>query len=143
MEPRALPKFAISSVFYSQLAYWSSLAGAAMSVFFIPPGSVRTFVILVPMLAALLCVSVAFWLYAACDEYLRARLLRAVVITALTVAMGSLGYFCLELLGYPRQTMLWVSIVGWSVFNAQVLFVIIGASRADPAEPINFRAANS
>jgi hypothetical protein len=138
-----LPKFAVSSVFYSQLAYWSSLVGAAMSVIYIPPGSIQTFVILVPILAAMLCVSVTFWLYTACDEYLRARLLRAVTITALIVALASLVYFCLELLGFPRQSMLWVSIVGWSVFNLQVLIIIVGASRAGPAEPVSFRAASS
>ncbi len=30
MKPEELPKAAVSGVFYSQLAYWSSLAGAAI-----------------------------------------------------------------------------------------------------------------
>jgi hypothetical protein len=142
MKPNALPKFAVRAVAYSQWTYWSALACAVLSVNYIPPGSIRTFVILVPILAAILCVSVAGWLYTACDEYLRARLLRAVTVTALVVALASLGYFCLELLGFPRQSMIWVSILGWSAFNLQLLVVILGASRAG-SESVSFRAANS
>lgn len=142
MKPSALPKFAVRAIVYSQWAYWSSLACAALSVLYIPPGSVRTFVILMPIMAAVLCVSVTRWLYTACDEYLRIRLLRSVTITALVVALGSLAYFCLELLGLPRQSMIWVGIVGWSAFNLQVLFVVLGASRAE-AQTVSFHAANS
>jgi hypothetical protein len=142
MEAKALPKFAIRAIAYSQWAYWCSLACAALSVLYIPAGSARTFVILMPIMAAVLCVAVTSWLYAACDEYLRTRLLRCVTITALIVALGSLGYFCLELLGFPRQSMIWVSILGWSAFNLQVLFVVLSASRTD-GDSFSFRAANS
>jgi hypothetical protein len=130
MEPNVLPKFAVRSVAYSQWAYWCSLAGAALSVTYIPAGSVRTFVIVTPILTAFLCVAVACWLYEACDEYLRFRLLRSVVITAVIVAVCTLGYFFLELLGFPRQSMLWVGILGWSAFNLQLLLVIFRAQRA-------------
>jgi hypothetical protein len=142
MKAEALPKFAVSSVFYSQWAYWSSLAGAAMSVVYIPAGSIRTFVILTPVLTAILCAFVASWVYSACDEYVRAKILGSIAITALVVALGSLGYFCLELLGFPRQSMIWISILGWSVFNLQLVHVIFRASRSE-FEPINFRGASS
>jgi hypothetical protein len=142
MKSAALPKFAAQGVFYSQWAYWSSLAGAAMSVVYIPAGSIRTFVILTPLLTAILCAAVASWVYSACDEYVRTRILRAITITALAVALGSLGYFCLELLGFPRQSMIWVSILGWSAFNLQILIVIFRASRSEP-EPVSFRGASS
>jgi hypothetical protein len=138
MKPEALAKSVVRSVVYSQLAYWSSLACAALSVIYIPPGSIRSFVILTPLLTAILCACVAYWLYAACDEYLRARILRSVTITALVVAMGSLAYFCLELLGFPRLSIVWVSIVGWSTFNLQLLFVILGAPGSEDADPLNF-----
>ena len=142
MKAESLPKFAASGVFYSQLAYWSSLVGAAMSVTVIPAGSIRTFVILTPLLTAILCACVASWVYSACDEYVRAKILRSITITALIVALASLGYFCLELLGFPRQSMIWVSILGWSVFNLQVLIVILRASRGEP-EPVSFHGASS
>ena len=31
----------------------------------------------------------------------------------------------LELLGFPHVSMLWVNLLGWSVFNVQMLFVIL------------------
>jgi hypothetical protein len=142
MEPRALPKFVVGAVVYSQLAYWSSLGCAALSVLYIPPGSVRTFVILMPILTAIFCVAVARWMYTACDEYLRTRLLRSVATTAVVVALASLAYFCLELLGLPRLSMIWVSILGWSTFNLQLLFVVLGAPGAK-SEPVSFHAASS
>ena len=85
----------------------------------------------------------AYWCSLACDEYLRTRLQRAVTITALVVALGSLGYFCLELSGFPRQSIVWVSIVGWSVFNLQLSFVVLGASRGEDSDHINYPAASS
>jgi len=141
MKPEELPKAAVSGVFYSQLAYWCSLVGAAMSVFVLPRGSIQSFVILTPLLTAILCACVTYWLYADCDEYLRARILRSVTITALVVALGSLAYFCLELLGFPRLSIVWVSIVGWSTFNLQLLFVIRGAPGSEDAEPLHFPAS--
>jgi hypothetical protein len=99
-------------------------------------------VILTPLLTAILCAAVASWVYSACDEYVRAKILRVTVITALAVALGSLGYFCLELLGFPRQSMIWVGILGWSAFNLQLLFVVFRASRSEP-ESVSFRGASS
>ena len=82
MNSNALPPNAISGVLFSQWTYWCSLVGSAMSVHYIPPGSIRTAVMLVPVLAAILSVSVAYWLYEACDEFIRIQLLKAVAMTA-------------------------------------------------------------
>jgi hypothetical protein len=79
---------------------------------------------LAPVLTAALCVATTRWSYEACDEYVRARIQRAVIATALVLAAGTLGYFILELLGFPRISMLWVNLFGWSVFNLQMLLVI-------------------
>ncbi len=126
MEPdNTLPRWAVRGVLSSQWAYWVSLSTAALATIYIPPGSVRTLVLLTPVLTALFCISVAYWLYQACDEYLRARLLRCVTATALIVAACTLVYFFLELSGWPRISMIWINILGWSVFNAQMLFVIL------------------
>ena len=124
MEADTLPRWALRGVLSSQWAYWVSLAMAALSITYIPPGSVRTLVTLTPILTALLCVSVAYGLYQACDEYIRLKLLKCVAITAVVVAFCTLGYFFLELVGFPRLSMLWINLLGWSVFNAQMLFVI-------------------
>jgi|SRR5581483_1095730 len=125
MEPSVLPRFAVRGILSSQWAYWCSLAIAGLSMTYIPPGSVRTTVMLTPVLTALLCVSVTYWLYTDCDEYIRLRILRCAAVTAIIVAFCTLGYFFLELLGFPRSSMLWPNVLGWSVFNLQMLFVIL------------------
>jgi hypothetical protein len=38
--------------------------------------------------------------------------------------------------------MIWISIVGWSAFNLQLLYVVFRASSSE-SEPVNFRAASS
>jgi hypothetical protein len=125
MKPSELPGSAMRGVLWSQWAYWCSLAVSALSIEYIPPGSVRTAVLLTPVLTALLSVSVAYWLYQACDEYLRLRLLKCAAVTAIVIAFCTLAYFFLELLGLPHMSMLWVNLLGWSVFNIQMLFILL------------------
>jgi hypothetical protein len=112
-----------AAVGWSQWAYWCSLACSLLAVSYIPAGSIRTFVIITPVLTAGLCVAATFWLYEACDEYQRVRLLRAVARTAALVAAATLVWFFFELAGYPKLSMLWVNLAGWSLFNLQVLFL--------------------
>ena len=125
MESTELSRFAVRGVVSSQWAYWCSLAAAALSVIYLPQGSIRTMVILTPTLTALLCVCVAYWLYTDCDEYIRLRLLKCVASTAIVVMFFTLACFFRELFGFTRISMLWVNLVGWSVFNAQMLFVVL------------------
>src|SRR5262245_60804678 len=94
-----LPHRATLMILGSQWAYWCSLGVAALAVQFIPPGSVRTSVTLLPMLTAGLCLSLAFWLYESCDEYLRAQVMRCVARTAIIVSIGTLAWFIAELAG--------------------------------------------
>lgn len=58
-------------------------------------------------------------------EFIRLTLLKCTVMTAIIVGFCTLGYFFLELLGFPRLSMLAVNLLGWSVFNLQMVFVII------------------
>jgi hypothetical protein len=120
----ALPTNVTRNVIFSQWTYWCSLAIAALSVRYIPAGGIRTAVMLVPVLAAILSISVAYWLYEASDEFVRIRVLRSVAVTAIIIALGTLGYFFLELTGFPRVSMLWINVIGWSVFNLQMILVI-------------------
>ena len=98
---------------------------AAWSYAYLPPGSIRATLIVTPVLPALLIVAVAYWIYLACDEFIRLTLLKRAVITAITVSFCTLGYFLLELFGFPHLSMLAVNLLGWSVFNLQMVFVII------------------
>jgi hypothetical protein len=120
----AVPLHVTRGVVFSQWTYWCSLVIAVMSVHYIPPGSIQTAVMLIPVLAAILSTAVAYWIYEACDEFIRARLLKSVALTAMIVAAGTLVYFFLELSGFPRVSMLWVNLAGWSAFNLQMILVI-------------------
>jgi hypothetical protein len=119
------PRRMALNIFWCQWAYWCTLAMAAYSYRYLPEGSFRSAVILTPVLPALLIVGVAYWVYDACDEFMQLRILKSVVITAIAVAFCTLGYFFLELFGFPRLSMLAVNLFGWSVFNLLVLYVIV------------------
>jgi hypothetical protein len=125
MDPATVPAQAVRGVLYTHWAYWCSLAMAALSIRFIPPGSVRIAVMVLPLLTAAWCVALAYWIYESCDEYVRARILRCIAWTAAIVAAGTVARFIAELAGAPRLSMLWVSLFGWSVFNLQFVFVIL------------------
>ena len=125
MDPATLPRQVTITIAWSQWAYWCSLVIAAMAVQYIPAGSVRTAVTLLPMLTAMLCVTLAFWLYESCDEYLRAAVMRCVARTAVIVSVCTLAWFIAELAGAPKLSMLWVNLLGWSVFNLQFLLIVL------------------
>jgi len=127
MDPNSLPKHAVRAVAFSQWAYWCSLLLAALATTYIPAGAVRTAVLLTPALTELLCVFVVYWLYRACDEYLRVKLLRCIATTAIIIAFCTLAYFILELLGFSHVSMLWVNVLSWSIFNVLVLFIVFGS----------------
>lgn len=117
----------VSAIFWSQWAYWCTLGMAVWAYFALPGGSVRTALILTPILPGILVFAVCYWLYQACDEYIRLRTLQAIAVTACAVALLSLAYFLLELAGFPRLSMMWIHIVGWSLFNAQMLRLVLEA----------------
>jgi hypothetical protein len=120
-----LPRRVALNLFFCQWAYWCALFLSAYSYRGLPAGSIRTACILTPVLPALLVVSITYWIYDACDEFIRLRILKCVIITAIIVASCTLGYFFLELFGFPRLSMLAVNLFGWSVFNLLLLYVII------------------
>jgi hypothetical protein len=121
----SLPRKAVFYVSLGQWNYWWMLAVAAWSYRYMPEGSIRNTLILTPVLPALMVVASAYWIYEACDEFIRLMLLKCVVITAIAVAIFTLGYFFLELFGFPRLSMLAVNLFGWSVFNLLMVYVII------------------
>jgi hypothetical protein len=122
-----LPRKVVLNVFWCQWAYWCTLAIAAWSYGHIPIGSIRTTLILTPVLPAILIAALAYWIYQACDEYIRLRIIKCLVLTALAVAFSTLAYFVLELFGFPRLSMIVVNLFGWSVFNILMAYVVIRA----------------
>ncbi len=63
---------------------------------------------------ALLVVCIIFWVYLASDEYVRHRILNCAALTGVIMAFSTLGYFCLEMLGYARLSMIVVNLYGWA-----------------------------
>ena len=120
-----VPRKIAFDLFCFQLAYWMTLAAAAWGWRYVPTGVMRDSLAVIPILLALLIADNAYRIYDACDEFIRLRILKCVVITAIAVAAGTLGYFFLELSGFPRLSMLVVNLFGCSVFNLSMLYVII------------------
>jgi len=62
--------------------------------------------------------------YRLCDEYIRQRTLQAAAIAVVVIAVFSLVYSFLELLGLPRLSAAWFSNIIWVAFVAQMLRLI-------------------
>jgi hypothetical protein len=117
--------FAPIWILSGQYTYWISFALSVLSIRYIPPGGIRTAVMLTPALTALYSVYAVWEMYRQSDEYIRLQLLKCVASTAIIVSFCTLCYFFLELLGYPHLSMLWVNLLLWSVFNVQVLLLYL------------------
>lgn len=104
--------------------YLATLGVAGLALAYMPVGNTRTMLFLLPFLAALLMICTTYWVYHACDDHLRQKILRSVARTAVFMVLATLGYFCLELMGYPRQSMIIVNLTGWVVFCIQLLVVL-------------------
>ena len=124
---REFPSPAVKAILWGQWAYWCALGVAVWAYIVMPHGSIRTVLILAPILPGLLIFAVTYWQYKACDEYVRLRTLQAATLTAAIVAILAMIYFFLELLGFPRLSMMWVQIIGWSIFDAQMLHLMLRA----------------
>jgi hypothetical protein len=105
-------------------AYLCTLVMAAVAPRYLGAGGMRELVILLPMLTTLLMVSILYWVYRANDEYIRRRILKCAAASGIILAFSSVGYFCLERLGYPQLSMIVVNLYGWAVFTILVLWVL-------------------
>jgi hypothetical protein len=117
------PSSAASAIFWSQWAYWCALGIAIWAYLAMPSGSIRSILVLAPIAPGLLIFAVSYWLFQSCDEYVRYRTVRAAAITGIAIGLLSMIYFFLELLGFPKLSMMWIQAVGWSVFNVQMLYL--------------------
>jgi hypothetical protein len=104
--------------------YVAALATTAWALASLASGPLRTALILVPILPGLALIVLTVRSYKLCDEYIRLRTLQAAAIAVLVVAVFSLVYFFLELLGLPRLSSAWFYNIVWLVFVAQMLRLI-------------------
>jgi hypothetical protein len=117
----------VKAILFSLWVYLCTLVMAAVAPRYLAAGHTREFVLLLPLLTLLLVVCITYWVYRASDEYIRHRILKCAAITGVILAFSTLGYFCLERLGYPQLSMIVVNLYGWSVFTILMLWVLYRA----------------
>ena len=115
-------------ILVSLWAYLCTVAVAAFAPHLLAADGARQLVVVaVPMLTLLLLVSIVVMAYLASDEYVRRRILKCAAFTGVIMAFSTLGYFCLEVLGHARLSMIWVNLYGWTVFVIPLLWVLYRA----------------
>jgi len=118
----------VVGILCSLWAYLVAVGAAAIAPRYLAAGGARELVVLVvPMVTALLVVCIIFWVYLASDEYVRHRILKCAALTGVIMAFSTLGYFCLEMLGYARLSIIVVNLYGWAVFTVLMLWVLYRA----------------
>src|ERR1700679_1731106 len=106
------------------LVYLVALVSAFWAFASVPAGPLRTALLLAPILPGLALIGLTLRSYRLCDEYIRQRTLQAAAIAVLVIAVFSLVYSFLELLGLPRLSAAWFSNIVWVVFAAQMLRLV-------------------
>jgi hypothetical protein len=117
----------VKAILFSLWVYLCTLIMAAVAPRYLAPGNTREFVLLLPLLTLLLVVCITYWVYRGSDEYIRHRILKCAALTGVILAFSTLGYFCLERIGYPQLSMIVVNLYGWSVFTILMLWVLYRA----------------
>jgi hypothetical protein len=117
----------VLAILLSLWAYLCTLIMAAVAPRYLAAGRTRQFVLLLPLLTLALVVCITYWVYRGSDEYIRHRILKCAAITGVILAFSTLGYFCLERIGYPPLSMIVVNLYGWSVFTILMLWVLYRA----------------
>jgi hypothetical protein len=118
----------VTGVLGGLFAYLATVATVPFGVHFLAADGARQLVVVVlPMLTAVLLVSIIFLIYVASDEYVRNRILKCAALTGVIMAFSTLGYFCLEMLGHARLPMIVVNLYGWAVFTILLLWVLCRA----------------
>jgi uncharacterized membrane protein len=139
-EPEPLPPFAtvggrrigrlytprVFGILLILWAYLCTLFMAAMAPAILTRDTLKL-VLSVPPLTLLLLVCVIYWVYRASDEYIRHRILKCAALTGVILAFSTLGYYCLERLGYPHLSMIVINLYGWTIFTALMLWVLYRA----------------
>lgn len=122
----------VRGMLFSQWAYWCMWAVCLWAQLHLPPSPLRTALTLSPIPPGILIVAVAIWQYRACDEFIRFKILCAATTAAIVTALWTLAYSYLELVGFPRLSMVWVSNAGWAVF----VFLMIRLMLAGHEKPV-------
>lgn len=126
-KPTRVYTLPVMAILLSLWGYLCTLVVAEVAPHYLAAGRTREFVLLLPLFTLLVVVCITYWVYRASDEYIRHRILKCAAITGVILAFSTLGYFCLERLGYPQLSMIVVNLYGWSVFTILMLWVLYRA----------------
>jgi hypothetical protein len=116
----------VRAIVASLWVYLATLVTAAVAPRYLAAGGTRQ-LLLLPLLSTLLVVSIIHWIYRASDAAIRHRILKCTALTGVILAFSTLGWFCLERLGYPPLSMIVVNLYGWSLFTLLILGVLYRA----------------
>ena len=114
-------------ILFSLWTYGCGLWVASAAARILAPGTREFIVVSVPFLTLLLAVGIIYFVYRASDEYIRHRILKCAALTGVVMAFSTLGYFCLEMLGYARLSMIVVNLYGWVIFTVLMLWILYRA----------------
>ncbi|HTV77792.1 MAG TPA: hypothetical protein VMF03_06015 [Steroidobacteraceae bacterium] len=117
----------VVGILCSLWTYLCALGVAMVAPRYLAPDTRNFVVVVLPLLTGVLVVGIIFMAYVASDEYVRRRILRCAALTGVIVAFSTLGYFCLEMLGYARLSMIVVNLYGWAVFTALLMWILYRA----------------
>jgi len=109
---RYLLELSVAMVLYTAVLVASIYAANAM-----PPGYVRTLVVITPSIP----IALVFWVigrqFRRMDEFVRLRTLESMAISSSVVGAFSLTYGFFEMAGFPKLSMFWVwGLMGLSTF---------------------------
>ncbi len=107
--------------------YVAASIGALWGFRNLGPGAPRVLLEVLPVLFGVALIWQSVRAYRRSDEFIRARVLRAVAITAVWTALWTLAYAWLEPLGLPHINIGWVHNLGWPVFVFQMFCLLRNA----------------
>jgi hypothetical protein len=117
----------VVGILLSLWTYLCTLVMAAVAPHYLKSDGTLKFVLWVPVVTLVIVVTIIYFAYRASDEDVRHRILKCMGLTGAILAFSTLGYFCLERVGYPNLSMIWVNLYGWSIFTALMLWVLYRA----------------
>jgi hypothetical protein len=98
------------------VVYLLAYAGAMWALLRLPPGTMRSTLVLAPILPGLGLIWSTVLAYRRADEFVQREILLAGSLAALFTAVWTLAYAFLEPLGLPHLNMGFVHTFGWPVF---------------------------
>jgi len=106
---------------FVSIVYVAALAVSLWTMRSDTAGSLRTALILAPILPGLALIGLTVRAYSLADEFIRLRIAQAAAVAATVTAAFALVCFYLELVGMPRLSTAWISNILWVVFVAQMV----------------------